>query len=435
MPIAEFCRLVSDETASSVIYATELDAKTITGEWLNYPVPAMMKDVARSIGTSVRERGDVFFFGSPRPEDRAHLVTRVRRMEKQGIQEAIALFQGPQGRSAVHNDGLVIVVDTVEVLEQTAAALSLVESQESAVWIIQLTLVGWSREAAQEFGVNVEPAARVAVGAALTANGLSPSISGEAALSAILKLANNRDDVAVVASPMLSVSDGEEANFVQGDKVPFEQTTTNLETGVAVTSFERIQTGVTVSVKIREQNKSRAKLQLNVTMADIKSASADRPPTTGEESLRTISVVDAGGVYLLGSLARERRTQGDGIGWQTGDYERLNSQVVQVWCEAFRIAGPVRPGDSGAYRKSDTEALSPPPLDQREASPAAMSGNKNSSPEASKLGPNTLGETSAGLNPSATIQESQGPNVVGPSNAVPLLPGAPVESDWQPVRE
>lgn len=350
MPLPEFCRLISDETGSSVIYSADLDSKSVTGEWISAPISQLMADVARSMSTSVRERGTVFFFGASKPEDRAHLVTRVRRMEKAGIEEALALFRGNEGRSAVHTDGLIIVVDRVEILEQMTQALALVEAQESAVWVIQLTLVGWSREAAQEFGVDVEPAARVAVGAALSSNGLSPIVSGEATLDAILRLANNRDDVAVVAAPMLTVSDGEDAEFVQGDKIPVEQRAVNVETGVStVTGFQTFQTGLTVSVKLREQAKTRARIELNVNMSDIKQSFTDRPPITGEESLRTISVVDAGGVYLLGSLARERRTQGDGVGWRTGDYERRNSQVVQVWCEAFRVAGPVRPGASGAF--------------------------------------------------------------------------------------
>lgn len=433
--MAEFCRLVSDETGSSVIYSKELDTATVTGEWNDRPVPEVMRDVARALSTSVREHGSVYFFGQAKPEDRAHLVTRIRRMEKAAIQEAIALFQGGQGRAAVHNDGLVIVVDTVEVLEQMATAFALVENQDSAVWIVQLTLVGWSREAAQEFGVDVEPAARVAVGAAMSANGLTPTITGTASLDAILRLANNRDDVAVVASPMLCINDGEAAQFVQGDKVPYQTTTIDADTNVSTISYQMIQTGLTVDVKLREQSKSSARLDLQVKLSDIKAAPADRPPTTGEESLQTISIVEAGGVYLLGSMARERRSQADAIGWQTGQYEKLNSQVVQVWCEAFRVGGPVRPGDSGAYRNSDTKALNPPPSGQREASPAAMSGNKNSSPEASKLGPNTAGETRAGLNPNSELQEFQGPDVVGPSNAVPLLPGTPVENDWQPVGE
>lgn len=350
MPLPEFARLVSDETGSSVIYSSDLDGKNVSGEWLNSPVSRVMSEVARSLGTSVRERGTVYFFGSPRPEDRAHLVTRVRRMEKPAIQEALGLFQGPQGRSVVHNDGLVIVVDQVEILEQMTSALALVESQESAVWVLQLTLVGWSREAAQEFGVDIEPAARVAAGVALSANGVIPTIDGEFTLDSVLRLANTRDDVAVVASPMLCLSDGESAEFVQGDKIPVEQRAVNVETGVStVTGFQTFQTGLTVNVKLREHARTRARIELQVSMSDIKQSFSDRPPITGEETLQTISVVEAGGCYLLGSVARERRSTGDGIGWRTGDYEKRNTQVVQVWAEAFRVGGPVRPGDSGAF--------------------------------------------------------------------------------------
>ena len=339
MPAVEFARLLADESGRSVILAESLDQDLVTGEFVEMSVDDIARQVARRMGVSVRIAGEVIFLGTAAPEDLAQLVRRVRRLDPDAIKQTLLMFASPEGRHIVENDGLVVVLDRVEVLEQLALALEAVEREESAVWIVQLHLIGWSRRAAEEFGVDVAPAAAVAASLAF-GPGRTTEISGSASLDAILRLANDRDDVAVVAAPMLVLLDGETASFIQGDRVPIPRRVVSDQGTVSTQGYDFIQTGTQISVKLRERSESSARVDLDVGMSDLRRI-VEEAPVTGEETLKTSAVVEATGVYLLGSMSRERRTAGASIGWQTGDYVAVETQVIQVWLEAFRVAGPL----------------------------------------------------------------------------------------------
>jgi hypothetical protein len=263
---------------------------------------------------------------------------------------------------------VLVVSDRVEVLEPLVASLQAIENQESAVWVVQLHLVGWSRTAAKEFGIDVEPTGRIAAGLALGAAGVGPTINGQVGLDATLRLADRRDDVSVVAAPMLVLLDGERGEFVQGDRLPVPRRTSEALPGgggtVSTQSFEYVQTGVTVTVNLREQTARSARVELDVRISNLREL-IEGAPRTGEERLQTVAVMEAGGVYLLGSLARERRSGGAGLGLQAGDYEGLESQLIQVWAETFRVAGPAVSSGRGVQvstpQVSAAEDVSPLP--------------------------------------------------------------------------
>jgi type II secretory pathway component GspD/PulD (secretin) len=342
MRAIDFARLLADESGRAVILATNLDEQQISGEFTSMSVDDIARAVARRLGASVRISGDTIFIGTAQPEDRAQLVRRVRRLEPEAIRQALAMFSDG-GKSIVENDGLVIVSDRVEVLEQMAQALTAIEREESAVWIVQLHLIGWSRRAAEEFGVDVTPAAALAASLAFDSvggAGWTGGLTASASLDNVLRLANDREDVSVVAAPMLVLLDGEEASFIQGDRVPVPRRSVSDQGTVTTAGFEYVQTGTQIKLKLRERSASSAKIELDVGMSDVRRM-VEEAPVTGEETLKSSVVVEACGVYLVGSLSKERRVAEQKIGWQSGDYETLEMQVVQVWLEAFRVAGPL----------------------------------------------------------------------------------------------
>lgn len=381
MPLPEFVRLLADESGRSVIVGSDLDGQLVTGEFRGMSPEAIVGIVARRLGCSSRVVGRTFFLGAPQPEDRGQLVARVRRLDADAIKQVATIFGGKESGVLVQPDGLVIITDRVEVLEQVAQAFASAEAEESPVWIVQLHLVGWSRRAAHDYGIDVAPAAALAAtfAAGSTAKGVDLKADVTASLDAVLRLANDRADVAVVAAPMMTLLDGETAEFIQGDRVPIPRRTTSDQGTVTTNGFEFIQTGTTVKIALRERSPSSAMLSIDVGMSDIRRL-VEEAPVTGEERLTTGVVVEAGGVYLVGSLARERHTAETGIGWRTQDAEELECQVIQVWCEAFRVAGPLcRPH---APLEEKPEASVPPgPEATADSSPSPAHVPASSAPE------------------------------------------------------
>lgn len=289
---------------------------------------------------NIRRDGKIYFVGQLRPEDRGLLVRRVRRLTLEDLNAALAVFAGEHGRSVAFADGLVVIGDTVEVLKRVSEMLDQLEAQESAVWIVQLHIVSYTEDAADDLGINLEPAARAGVafatgsGAAAVASGINVTAS----LDAVLRVAHSRNDVAVTASPMFLLRDGSKSEFVQGDRIPVPKRTVSDQGTVTVSGYEFVQTGVQVEFLLREMSAESASVDLAISMSDLKRL-VEEAPVTGEESFKTQAIVKAGGVYLIGTLVKDRRQRQSELGWQSGQYVADNAQVVQVWLQSYRIGG------------------------------------------------------------------------------------------------
>lgn len=308
----------------------------------NQPISDVLNFVARRFGVNVRSQGNLYYVGALEPDDRGVLVRRVRRLSKEQLSEVLRVFAGQNGRAAEFSDGLIVVGDTVEVLGRIDDMIDQVEAAETSVWVVQLHLISYSRNAADELGINVEPAAKAGLAFASGSALGRASASWELAtsLDAVLQVAYARDDVAVTAAPMFIVSDGEKASFVQGDRVPIPRRTVSPEGTVTTSGFDYVQTGVNVELTLRETEPRGARVDVVVNMSDVKRF-VEEAPVTGEERFQTGAVVKAGGVYLLGTLVKDRSRGRNALGWQSQQYLTWESQVVQVWAQAYRIGGAV----------------------------------------------------------------------------------------------
>jgi type II secretory pathway component GspD/PulD (secretin) len=360
MNLGAFLRSLADEAAISVIVEGELEGKTVTMEVRDQPVDQVLALVARRLGVDLKREGDLYYLGMAKPEDRGVLVRRVRRLSQTDLSQALGVFGGQQNRAAQFADGLIVVADTVGVLARVNEMLDQIEAADTSVWIVQLHLVSYTRNAADELGINLEPAAKAglafATGSAAATAGTSFELA--ASLDAVLQVAYSRDDVAVTAAPMFILSDGEKSSFVQGDRVPIPRRTVSPEGTVTTAGFDFVQTGVNVELALRETEARGARVDVTLSMSDVKRF-VESAPVTGEERFQTSAVVKAGGVYLLGTLVKDRVQGRRVLGWQAGDYATYQAQVVQVWIQAYRIGSAVV--DPAASRPAGMQGVDAPP--------------------------------------------------------------------------
>src|SRR5262249_33939794 len=105
-----------------------------------------------------------------------------------------------------------------------------------------------------------------------------------------------------------------------------------------------------------------ARLDVSVKMSDIKSYVEDAP-VTNEQTFTTGAVVNASGVYLLGTLVKDRVEEKRTLGWKSGNAGSQDWQVLQVWEEAGGIGGAVHqspsPSQPVGMRVSSTVAPMP----------------------------------------------------------------------------
>ncbi|QDU58334.1 Bacterial type II and III secretion system protein [Aeoliella mucimassa] len=338
MPLGQFVRWLVDETGVSVIVDAGAEDQEVFAEVRDIPIVELLNAVARRLGLSLREQNGVYIIGQSQPQDRGVLVRRVRRLSAEQLTQALQVFGAESGRSVAFSDGLVVVGDKVEVLAKVASMLDQVEATPVPVWVCELHLVGWSRRAAEDFGFDLTPAADLAFGFAVGSSGFDLDLDLGAALDGILRAASERSDVRVSSAPMFVLVDGATSSVVQGDKVPIPRQVTTDQGTTRTDGYDFIQTGTDVSLTLREVDQRRALLDLEIRMSDVRSY-VELAPVTGEETFKTTAAVEAGGVYLLGAIVKDRETGEDSVGWRTNDAFSREVHVVQVWCRVYRIAG------------------------------------------------------------------------------------------------
>ncbi len=151
------------------------------------------------------------------------------------------------------------------------------------------------------------------------------------------------------------VADGTDAVFVRGDSIPVPRRSVSDQGTVTTTQFDFVQTGLEAKAGIRELAAGRARLTVDVRLSSLRDF-VEGAPVTSDESFAAAAIVESGGVYLVGSLRREEESvssvAGIGLGW----LQKRDTALLQVWCRAYRVAGPV----DGRPPKAAQEAVGGP---------------------------------------------------------------------------
>jgi len=298
------------------------------------------------LGVQVSRTGTLFFLGALRPEDKGVLVRRCRRLTGDQLREAVDVLRGQYGRVIAYPDGLVVVGDTVEVLQRVAELLDKIEAAETATWVVQLYLVSLAEKELRQLGLDLKPAVDVSATFAAASQGLTvgtPHVATHLAggLGAVLKAARARSSGAIVAEPLFLLGDGGKASFVRGDRVPIPQQTVSAQGTNSTSGYSYVQTGLELSVAVREVGARSANVTLEASISTITGYVGLAPIVSQEAFKGAPTVMESGGVYLCGSLRRQDKQST----WQTAlqlyKGRDETDQVIQVWCRCFRIGEPV----------------------------------------------------------------------------------------------
>lgn len=311
--------------------------------------------------TSIRRQNDrLYYLGELAPEDKGVLVRRVRRLTPEQITSAISIYSGEFGANAVFDDGLIVVGDTVAALRRVSDMLDAVEAAEVSVWVVQFHLVGWGSAAASQFGIDAEPAARAGLSfAAGSAIAEAFNWDFSAALDAVLQVANTRDDVTVMASPMALLVDGRQWTWSDGERVPVPRRVTTDQGVTRTEGFDEVQVGASYECKLRESSLTNATLEFSIEVSD-RVGEVEGVPIRSARQLASVVDVEAGGVYLLGSIDRERKASGLSLGWQTQDRRADEERILQVWCTVSRVGSPLSRTVSSVTQGVQVETESQP---------------------------------------------------------------------------
>ena len=350
MPMTDFLRYVADTAGISIVCDQSLDNQLVNVNVVNTDVQDVLSAVARRAGVDITEQGGVFYLGTLKPQDRAILVRKVKRLTADEIKDMVQTLASEVGRVAASTDGLVVVGDRVRVLQNINSMFTQVEHAQTNTWILQMYLISGTNTSARELGMDTTATLDIA---ATLANSRS-KLDSLGAFNAVLKSARSNSRYEIIAEPMMLITDGGSSSIQDGETIPIPRRTVSDSGTVNTTGYDYVETGVVVNTGLREMSSTAATCSLEIKMTQVTSY-VDSAPVTSGQTFKTTAVLESGGTYLVGSLSRQSSNNDrSGAFINTLKSTKDNATNVEIWLRCYRI--------KGGYSNS-SQAQKPPSAD------------------------------------------------------------------------
>ncbi len=338
MPMTAFLRYIADTAGISIVCDQAIDQQPVNVNVVDTDVKDVLSAVARRAGVDITEQGGVFYLGTLKPQDRAILVRKVKRLTAEEVEKMVQTIASEVGRVAASTDGLVVVGDRVQVLQNVNAMLTQVERAQTNTWILQMYLISGTNIAARELGVDT--AATLDIAATLASS--HSKLDALGAFNAVLKSARSNSRYEIIAEPMMLITDGGTSSIQDGETIPIPRRTVSDAGTVNTTGYDYVETGVVVNTGLREMSSTAATCQLEIKMTQVTSY-VDSAPITSGQTFRTTAVLESGGTYLVGSLSRQSvNDDRSGAFINTFKTTKDNASNVEIWLRCYRIKGGYR---------------------------------------------------------------------------------------------
>lgn len=339
MTLNEFLRYVADDAGISIVCDQALDGKVVNVNVFETDVRDVLSAVARRYGADVTEQGNVYYIGALKPQDRAILVRKVKRLSQNEITQMVGTLTSEVGKVAATSDGLTVVGDRVRVLQNINSMLDQVERAQTNTWVLQMYLISGSTSSSRDFGF--ETTATFDVAAAMANS--SSKVDALGAFNAVLRSARSKSRYEIMAEPMMLLTDGGSSVIQDGETIPIPKRTVSESGTINTTGYEYVKTGIVVNTSLREMSPNTATCNVGIDITQVTSY-VDSAPVTSGQTFKTTAVLEYGGTYLIGSLSRSSRTRDKtGAFVHTFSGDKDNAGNIEVWVRCYRIRGGYRP--------------------------------------------------------------------------------------------
>ncbi|QDV79370.1 hypothetical protein [Botrimarina mediterranea] len=358
--MTEALAMLSQESGLSFVCDATLDQKRVTIEAHDVSLEEVMSMISRRIGVEVHRAGRIYYVGAFRPEDRALLVRRVRRLEAAQIREAASVLMSADGRMAVYDDGLVVIGDKLQVLSRIDNLLEQVETSDAAVWAVQFWLVSLSDSALNDLGFDMTPSLDVAVAFAQGSAGGASAATLQGGLSAVLQAAQEQTQAELVVEHLALIRDGVPHKFFEGAEWPVRIERVSNEGTATVSDVTYISTGLTMEGLLREFSDDSAKLAVKVDLSELVAVVDGFAPQTSVTRFDSEAVIQSDGVYLLRSHRTGVKSASKRWLLRPGDRDEQRARTFQLWARARRVGGPASLGAEDVRSEDPTTTADVP---------------------------------------------------------------------------
>jgi len=331
-PLDAIIRKICQETEVSVVISEELKNRTVTAEITNEPVNSVLEYLARSFSVQMTNTNNVYFIGKLDISDRAFFCGRVRRLSAQEWKQSIDCLLSQSGRSYCSSNGLLTVSDVMPVINRVSNLVNNVHSAELGAWICQLYIYDVSFDTLKDLGLenalNVNVAYSVGVGESLPER-------------AVLSLLGTYKQVAQdtkhfnVSEPLFVLVDGGSSYINRGRVIRLPRKTVSDQGTVTTNGYDEIQTGLQVSVNLREVDSDKIQLGLKFTQSSIVDYQGENElPVIDKQTINTSPYLSAGKTYLVGSLTHKVIDDNE---YMLGFRKETKNVDLQIWAKVYKI--------------------------------------------------------------------------------------------------
>ena len=342
MPLQQVLTLLTKQTELAFVSEETLDGRNITLDAQDLEIDQLMNMIARRLAIEVNRSGDIYYLGSFKPEDRAILVKRIKRLSGHEINTAVNVLLSDQGKQAVYDDGLTVVADRIQVLNRIDNLLNEIEQVESPVWAVQFWLVSVSDNAIKDYGIDVAPSLEIALAYSTGSAGSVSTSLMQGGLDAVLRAADERNDSELLVDHLTIMTDGVEQTFFEGERFPIQIQRVSNEGTSTVTDVQYVDTGIDLTTLLREHSNSTAKLNVELNLSELLAIVNDFAPQTKETKLTSESICQSGGIYLLRTHKTTQSTKSMSNWLRYGRSESNQLRNIMLWARLARIGGPAK---------------------------------------------------------------------------------------------
>ena len=334
-PLSVVALAFGAECGITLAYGEDDAKRVITLTLRNSSLAECLLGLSRALGTSISKVGGVYYLGEVQLEDRAYLVGRLFRTD--GIsdtKEFLSLHLSTTGTVWVAADGAYVVRDNLQAISVLGDVISQFELLETDVWVVQCYL--WrvledQRRAAQiEIQPGFELSARLAEGVPSLVSSLGLIGTGKVFGRALREYKGAE----ILAEPLLLIRDGESGRFRSGSRVPFLRSAVGDSGVVETVGVEFVETGLTMSTSVRGMGAGRVRFEMELSRQDVIGDIQGLPITT-DDSFSVSTVLQSGGVYLLGQLLTSERSKSSSLGVGSGRGSKVTHDYI--WATVYRL--------------------------------------------------------------------------------------------------
>lgn len=344
--LVDLIRQVAATSEANVVISQGLRLERVTVDLVDVPFGTALSTIARSVSSRLVEVAGVYYVGDLRAEDRGVFVGRLGTAREDAL-EIADLLLSDNGRASVTSDGVLVVADTVEVIQSVAKAVNEINAVSADVWVVQLHVV----ENSVEHNKLIEALGNLSIvfgfpsDAVLTAS-YAAQIDGE--------LSSRR--VRIVSEPVLYCSEGQQTVVSNESEVPFVTSVVVPESGLVTESVEFRPVGLSITATVVSRSSGRGLLTLDYR-DDLLLSSEDGLPLTRGLELTGNYEIGHNDTVLLAEVRGTQTTEVKSVGSNLVGGKGRSESVISFYARAYKING--YDGDDPFAKKAAVGAASP----------------------------------------------------------------------------